>query len=108
MEEEWKEGSREGMEEGKRREKGWQKEEIKIEEERQREKDNEWSRAIRDRKKLWKKDKKTRQDRKEEVGGKRSLKWWVESIVDSRERNIKRSQLKYLSDIRFMDELTGG
>ena len=54
MEEEWKEGNREGMEEGKRREKGWQKGEIKIEEERQRAKDNEWSRARRDRKKAFK------------------------------------------------------
>ena len=74
MEEEWKEGNREGMEEGKRREKGWQKGEIKIEEERQRAKDNEWSRARRDRKKLLK-DKKKKQDWKKEVGGKRSLKW---------------------------------
>lgn len=54
MEEEWKERTREGMEEGKRREKGWQKEEVKIEEERQREEDNEWSRARRDRKKAFK------------------------------------------------------
>ena len=33
------------------------------------------------------------------------------TIMDSGERgerNLKRSQLKYFSDIRFMDELTGG